>query len=51
LKVGPTYLAAARIVIQCVEVELLRHDLLQKKRELSALAKASRSGYLPAPST
>lgn len=39
LKVGPTYLAAARIVIQCVEVELLRHDLLQKKRELSALAK------------
>jgi hypothetical protein len=39
LRVGATYLAAARIVVQCVEAELLLHDLPQKKRELSALAK------------
>jgi hypothetical protein len=39
LKVEPKYLAAARIVAQCIDVEFLTHDLPQKKRELSALAK------------
>ena len=38
LRVTPAYLAAARIVLQCVDVELLLRDMHQKKRELSALA-------------
>jgi hypothetical protein len=37
LRVEPAYLRAARIVIQCVELELLLRDLHQKQRELSAL--------------
>jgi hypothetical protein len=37
LRVEPAYLRAARIVIQCVELELLLRDLRQKQRELSAL--------------
>ena len=39
LKIGPTHLAAARIVAQCVDIELLLRDMHQKQRELSALAK------------
>jgi hypothetical protein len=37
LKVDPAYLAAARIVVQCVDLELLLRDLHQKKRELCRL--------------
>jgi hypothetical protein len=38
LRVEPTYLAAARIVVLRVHAELFLHDLVQKKRELSAWA-------------
>jgi hypothetical protein len=38
LRVDPAYLAAARIVVLCVQAELFLHDLVQKKRELSAWA-------------
>jgi hypothetical protein len=41
LKVEPVYLVAARIIAQCVDVELLARDLPQKKRELSALANSA----------
>lgn len=38
LKISPAHLAAARIVAQCVDIELLLRDMHQKQRELSAVA-------------
>jgi hypothetical protein len=47
LKVGPTYLVAARIVLQCVDIELLLRDMHQKQRELSALANGKSARLSP----
>jgi hypothetical protein len=50
LRVTPAYLAAARIVLQCVDIELLLRDLPQKQRELSALANGKSTRLSPGSS-